>query len=161
MEAKTITTAGSLQIGDRFYKQVDKKKKVFQMVEGDQKQTQYRTYKLFCCPADIMDNTYMTDALKRRQYAAILKDTAVVFLRSTVAVLLLFLSSCFTDEAGARKTLERNGFKVLEVGGYDYFTESKDTYQTRFKAVAVNGDTVNGTVTKGAWGKGSTIRLDD
>lgn len=71
------------------------------------------------------------------------------------------LSSCMTDGKGARKALERNGYKVLTVGGYDYFTESKDTYQTRFKAVAVNGDTVTGTVTKGAFGKGSTIRLDD
>jgi len=82
---------------------------------------------------------------------------------STIITLIAIsvLSSCFTDEEGAKKTLERNGYKVIEVGGYDYFTESKDTYQTRFKAVAVNGDTVKGTVTKGAFGKGSTIRLDD
>jgi len=74
---------------------------------------------------------------------------------------LTMLTACLTDETGAKKTLERNGYKVIEVGGYDYWTESKDDYQTRFKAVAVNGDTVTGTVTKGAFGKGSTIRLDD
>lgn len=84
--AQKLTTAGSLKLGDRFYKVVDKKKRVYQMVAGDQKQTQYRTYKLFCCPADIMDNSLMRDALKQAQNVAILKDTPVMFLRSTVEV---------------------------------------------------------------------------
>ena len=72
---------------------------------------------------------------------------------------LLILASC-TDAPSAKKTLERNNYKVIEVGGYDAFTESKDPYQTKFKAVAPNGDTVTGVVSKGFL-KGSTIRLND
>ncbi len=67
-----------------------------------------------------------------------MKKIAITILIASVLV------GCFTDEKGAKKTLERNGYKVMAVGGYDYFTESEDTYQTRF-----------------ALGKRSTIRLDD
>ena len=74
-------------------------------------------------------------------------------------VFILALSAC-TDEQGARKTLERNGYKVVEVGGYDLFSDCKDPYQTKFKAIAPNGEAVTGTVTKGIL-KGSVIRLDD
>lgn len=74
---------------------------------------------------------------------------------------ITLLSSCLTDNEGAKKTLERSNYKVIEVGGYDYFSEGDDAYKTRFKAVAVNGDTVKGTITKGLIGKGNTIRLDD
>lgn len=77
-----------------------------------------------------------------------------------LAVLVLSLVSC-TDKKGARKTLERNNYKVIEVGGYSWFGGGKDdVYKTEFKAIAPNGDTVTGTVTSG-WFKGNTIRLDD
>ena len=72
----------------------------------------------------------------------------------------LLLGAC-TDADNAQKTLERAGYKPLEVGGYAWFAGSKeDVYATKFKAIAVNGDTVTGVVTKG-WFKGATIRLDD
>jgi len=74
--------------------------------------------------------------------------------------LLSFLSSC-TDETGAKKALERSGYKPISVGGYGYFSGSDDDiYKTKFKAIAPNGDTVTGVVTKGTF-KGNTIRLDD
>lgn len=82
MLRNTITTAEYLKPGDRFYKKADKRKQPLQLVEHEAKQTQYRTYKLFCCPADILDNKLMNEGLKRRQYAPILKDTAVVYLRN-------------------------------------------------------------------------------
>lgn len=73
---------------------------------------------------------------------------------------LMLTSSC-TDEKGATKALERNNYKPIDVGGYGWFDGSKDdVYRTKFKAVAPNGDTITGCVTKG-WFKGSTIRLND
>lgn len=75
-------------------------------------------------------------------------------------LLAVVLSSC-TDESGAKKALERNGYKPIEVGGYGWFAGSKDdVYVTKFKAVAPNGDTVTGCVTSG-WFKGNTVRTDD
>jgi hypothetical protein len=72
----------------------------------------------------------------------------------------IMLFSC-TDESGARKTLERGGYKPISVGGYGWFAGSKDdVYVTKFKAVAINGDTVTGCVTSG-WFKGNTIRTND
>ena len=77
-----------------------------------------------------------------------------------VTIFLINFSRC-TDEHGARKTLERNNYHPINVGGYGWFSGSKeDVYITRFKAVAPNGDTVTGCVTKGLL-KGNTIRLDD
>jgi len=76
------------------------------------------------------------------------------------AMLVVVLSSC-TDESGAKKALERNGYKPIKVGGYGWFAGSKDdVYITKFKAVAPNGDTVTGCVTSG-WFKGNTVRTDD
>lgn len=75
-------------------------------------------------------------------------------------LLAVVLSSC-TDESGAKKALERNGYKPINVGGYGWFAGSKDdVYVTKFKAVAPNGDTVTGCVTSG-WLKGNTVRTDD
>ena len=75
-------------------------------------------------------------------------------------MLAVVLSSC-TDESGAKKALERNGYKPITVGGYGWFGGSKgDIYVTEFKAVAPNGDTVTGCVTRGWW-KGNTVRTDD
>jgi len=82
------------------------------------------------------------------------------FALCVVAVLVLSITVSCTDEKGARKTLERHGFKPLEVGGYGWFDGSKsDVYRTRFKAIAPNGEIVTGCVTSG-WFEGHTIRLD-
>jgi hypothetical protein len=86
-----------------------------------------------------------------------------IYFFSIVAMLGLYLMlapSC-TDKKGATKALERNNYKPIDVGGYDWFGGGKDdVYRTNFKAIAPNGDTVTGCVTSG-WFKGNTIRLDD
>lgn len=83
-----------------------------------------------------------------------------MFKKLFFALLLTSLFAC-TDSKGTIKTLERSGFRPISVGGFDYFGLTKhDTHSTRFKAIAVNGDTVTGCVTKG-WFRGSVIRLDD
>ena len=80
-----------------------------------------------------------------------------------IASLLLgavLFQSC-TDEVGAKKTLERSGYKPIKVGGYAWFCGGKeDWYITRFTAIAPNGETVTGYVTRGLF-KGNTVRLDD
>jgi hypothetical protein len=83
-----------------------------------------------------------------------------ILSRTFLFFIFILFASC-TDEVGARKTLERNGYKVLSVGGYQFGASSEnEQFATKFRAVAVNGDTVTGCVTRG-YLKGSTIRLDD
>lgn len=81
MERNDKTTAGMLKIGDRFYKAKDKQKRAYEMVEGDAVVTQYRTYKLFCVPASIMDAKLIPAERKLTQAEAILSNTEVFFLR--------------------------------------------------------------------------------
>jgi len=87
-----------------------------------------------------------------------------MFKRTIQLLLLAALAvntSCGSDVTGATKALERNNYRPLHVGGYSWFGGSKDdVYCTKFEAIAPNGDTVKGVVTKGYF-KGSTIRLDD
>lgn len=75
------TTAGMLQIGNRFYKKSDKKKRSYEIVDSEPKTTQYRTYKLFCIPSDVMDAVLIDTKKKRTQMQALLSNTPIVFLR--------------------------------------------------------------------------------
>ena len=78
-----------------------------------------------------------------------------------IAVVSCFTFSSCTDERGAKKVLERSGYKPIDVGGYGWFKGSEeDVFVTKFKAVSPNGEIVTGCVTKG-WFKGNTIRVDD
>lgn len=91
-----------------------------------------------------------------------MKKTLINLRTFAFASLLLaaWLTSC-TDKTGATKTLERSGYKPLNVGGYGWFVGGKeDWYVTKFKAIAPNGEVVTGCVTRGLF-KGNTIRLDD
>ena len=75
-------------------------------------------------------------------------------------VVTIFVTNSCTDVDSATKTLKQNGYKPIEVGGYDYFAKSEnEQFSTRFKAISVTGDTITGAVTKRALGS-STIRLD-
>ena len=80
MERNTLTAADKLQVGDRFYKQNDKHKKVLVIVDHKAKQTHWQTYKHWCIPASIYDIARKQEVIDR--YATpIKKDTAVIFLR--------------------------------------------------------------------------------
>ena len=79
----------------------------------------------------------------------------------SLIIALSFLISACTDEEGAIKVLRQNNYKPLSIDGYGWFNGGKeDLYRTKFTAIAPNGDTVKGCVTKGIF-KGSTIRLND
>jgi hypothetical protein len=89
-----------------------------------------------------------------------MKNKTLTIIALIIVVSCFTLSSC-TDRRSARKALERSGYKPINVGGYCWFGGSgRDTFITRFKAVAPNGETVTGCVTKGLF-KGSTIRVND
>ena len=59
MERNTKVLAKELKPGDRFYKVVDKKRTVLEMVEHDAKKTHFQTYKYWCIP-DGRDKRYPT-----------------------------------------------------------------------------------------------------
>ena len=82
MERNTVTTISALKPGDRFYKVNDKHKKALQVVEHAPKKTHFRTYKIFCCAVDIVEGR-LGQTAKEGFYNPILKDTQVVYLRST------------------------------------------------------------------------------
>lgn len=80
MERNTLTTANLLQLGDRFYKQNDKHKKVLVVVDHKAKQTHWQTYKHWCIPASIYDRKHKQEVIER--YATPVKaNTQVIFLR--------------------------------------------------------------------------------
>jgi hypothetical protein len=77
-------------------------------------------------------------------------------------ILLAFINILLphTDKIATVKTLEQNNYKVILVGGFDFWAGNKsDWYKTKFKALAPNGDTVIGTVTKGLFSNENVIRV--
>lgn len=80
-------------------------------------------------------------------------------IKLALIVAIMFTVQSCTDVEGTRKTLKRNCYKPIEVGGYRFFG-SNETFKTSFKAIAPNGETVTGYVTKDFF-KGNAIRLDD
>ena len=65
-----------------------------------------------------------------------------------------------TDKNATKKTLLQNNYKVIDVGGYDFWAGNKsDWYKTKFQAVAPNGDTVVGSVTKNLFSNENVIRV--
>ena len=74
------------------------------------------------------------------------------------ASLALCLMSC-TDPTDAKRVLEAQGFKNIEITGYNFFGCGKDdTYHTGFIAIGQNGQAIEGTVCRGLFFKGSTVR---
>lgn len=76
--------------------------------------------------------------------------------------MLLFaitLPGC-TQPNEAEYLLRTQGFKNIQVTGYNFFACSEDDmFHTGFSAIAPNGQRVSGTVC-GGWLKGKTVRFD-
>lgn len=67
--------------------------------------------------------------------------------------------SC-TNAEEAKRVLEAQGFKNIEITGYNFFGCGKDdTFHTGFIAIGQNGQAVEGTVCSGMFFKGSTVRF--
>lgn len=64
-------------------------------------------------------------------------------------VLVLVLASC-TNPSGATAFLESQGYKNIQIGGYDFFLANKgDLSVTHFKAInGISGHTVEGAVSE-------------
>lgn len=76
-----------------------------------------------------------------------------------VAFICLLSVGC-TNSDKAITTLKRQGYSEIEVNGYAWFACGQDDYfSTSFRAVAPNGDRVEGAVCSGFF-KGNTVRLD-
>lgn len=73
-------------------------------------------------------------------------------------IALLLLAGC-TSETDARRALEAEGYKDIQITGYDWFACAKDdTFHTGFKAKNRDGKTVSGVVCSGLIFKSATIR---
>lgn len=71
---------------------------------------------------------------------------------------VLFLAAC-TDTDGAKRALEAQGFKDIQITGFQYFgCDQRDAFRTGFKATNVNGIPTIGVVCSG-WLKGATVRF--
>ncbi len=83
----------------------------------------------------------------------------VLILTIVIGVFVIGPSSC-TDEQGATRVLQQNGYKDVHITGFRPFMKSEsDFYSTGFDAISPSGDRVTGAVTGGLL-KGKTIRLD-
>ena len=72
---------------------------------------------------------------------------------------VLLVTGC-TNPQSATEVLEKEGYKNIEMTGYNFFSCSKDDfYHTGFTAEK-NGHKVKGTVCEGFIFKGKTIRYD-
>lgn len=73
---------------------------------------------------------------------------------------ILLLAGC-TQPDKARELLDANGYKDIEITGYNWLSCSKDdTFHTGFKATGPTGKKVEGTVCAGWLFKGATIRFE-
>jgi hypothetical protein len=83
----------------------------------------------------------------------------VLVIVAFIALVIFSIRGC-TDEQGARRVLEDNGYKNVTITGFRWWMKGKDDiYSTGFEATAPSGNRVSGAVTRG-WFKGSTIRFD-
>jgi hypothetical protein len=89
-----------------------------------------------------------------------MKNKTTLLIVLSIILIAVNLLVPHTDEIATKKTLEINNFKVVKVGGYNFWAGNKyDWYKTKFMAIAPNGDTITGTVTKGLFSKENVIRL--
>lgn len=73
---------------------------------------------------------------------------------------LLFVAGC-TNADKAITILQDQGYKDIQITGYNFFACSKDdTFHTGFTATSiVTGRRVEGTVCEGLFFKGATVRF--
>jgi hypothetical protein len=70
-----------------------------------------------------------------------------------ICIALVFVLASCTNPSGATKFLEDQGYKNIQIGGYDWFLANKgDISVTHFKAInGVSGNLVEGAVSEN-WG---------
>lgn len=75
-------------------------------------------------------------------------------------IAVVMMAGC-TDGDKATSVLSAQGYKNIQITGYNPFACSQDDfYHTGFSAITPSGQQVSGTVCSGVMFKGSTIRFD-
>lgn len=88
-------------------------------------------------------------------------------MKKQIAQMLIVLSvsviaSGCSDNAGAKRLLENQGYTNVKTDGHSWFGCAKDDeVATSFTATNSAGKQVSGSVCRGFWAKSSTIRFDD
>lgn len=83
--------------------------------------------------------------------------------KSLIGLSLLTAGLCTgcTQPDTAQRILSQQGYKNIQMQGYDFFNCSKDDwYHDKFIATGPTGQNVSGVVCSGLFFKGSTTRLD-
>jgi hypothetical protein len=81
-------------------------------------------------------------------------------MKYTTLIALLLLAGC-TQADRSRELLEAQGYKDVQVTGYNFLACSEDdTYHTGFTAISPAGRQIKGTVCAGLFFKGATIRFE-
>ena len=83
----------------------------------------------------------------------------LIFVQLIVLVVLIFCFVYFpnTDIEATRKVLILNNYKPIKIGGEG---SSKLWYSTKFKAIAPNGDTCEGSVSKSLFFNDNVISIE-
>jgi hypothetical protein len=81
--------------------------------------------------------------------------------RYLIVLIVLFLLMGCTNNPDAIRILQENGYKEIQMTGYNFFSCSKDDfYHSGFMAKSPNGNSIKGTVCSGILFKNSTIRFE-
>jgi len=82
-------------------------------------------------------------------------------MRIILILLAVGMLSACTEPGNAKRILEDQGYRDVQITGYSFFACSKDdTFHTGFKAISPVGKPVSGTVCAGLIFKNSTIRFE-
>lgn len=71
-----------------------------------------------------------------------------------------FKNPLWVDSEGTMKTLNSQGYKMIEETGYRWLKCIPDHYCTGFEAKNSNGHDVSGAVSRGMFSKKATIKFD-
>lgn len=78
-----------------------------------------------------------------------------------ILILICCLLAGCTDETKAISVLEAEGYKDIQITGYNIWACSEDDfYHTGFTATSAVGKQVSGTVCSGLMFKGATVRFN-
>ena len=98
--------------------------------------------------------------MKTKNRAFTLVEILIVMVIATIVFVPLSGPVFGTDPEGATRVLSAQGFTNIKITGYKWFNGTREYYNTGFIATAPNGAKVKGSVSKGFWFKGSTVRMD-
>lgn len=79
-------------------------------------------------------------------------------MKKIMFAVILFLTAC-TDSGNAYRVLREQGFKNIQITGYEFFACSEDDFYSTGFIAEKDGNFVKGVVCSGFLFKSSTIRF--